>query len=286
MNGMCWWAGLAWCTAACAAAQAAPKQAAPKPAKPVAPAPANLDKRLADCEGLPDRARVVRYEPVGADALYAVTKSTERYLVFPTQEGVACAVFAMARPAAKTKGAFGGGTEALALLTRPCGGGSCATAIAVRGKDERPVAALRLEAGCNEGAELRPLPLFRGRDSLELVCRTSAGAGWNEARMLVDGTGDALAVLYQLDTGSYVALTQEEQRAGACPTRPIGAIRVEQTGDKPVLRVVDPAAGELQDGKGTLPARQLAWDAKQSEFTPTGAPDLPTKVDARAGCKR
>jgi hypothetical protein len=246
----------------------------------------NVEKRLEGCEGLPDRARVVRYEPVGEDALYAVTRSAERYLVFPTQEGVACAVFAMDKPASKSKGAFAAGGEVLALLAKPCGGGSCPTAIAIRGKDERPTAAVRLEAACTEGADVRPIRLFPGRDSLEVVCRASAGAGWIESRVLVDGTGGALSVMYVLDTGSYVALSPSEQKAGVCPTRPVGAIRVEQVGERPILRVVDPASGSLTDGKGTLPARQLAWDAKRGEFLPTGAPAVPTPVDARAGCRR
>lgn len=282
------WAGLVGLLlGACAApAQAQAPSRPPPKAPPPGPAAPNVEKRLEGCEGLPDRARVARYEPVGEDALYVVTKSAERYLVFPTQEGVECAVFSMAAPASKSKGAFAAGGEALALLAKPCGGGSCPTAIAVRGKDERPAAAVRLEASCSVGADVRPIRLFPGRDSLEVVCRASAGAGWSESRVLVDGTGSALSVMYVLDTGSYVAISKSEQAAGACPSRPVGSIRVEQAGERPILRVVDPASGSLTDGKGTLPARQLAWDAKRGEFLPTGAPDVPAQVDAHAGCRR
>lgn len=286
------WAGLTglW-LAACAAApaQAQPKGSQPKQAPPKsapAPVPPEIEARLEGCEGLPDRARVVRYEPVGEDALYAVTKTAERSLVFPTKEGVMCAVLPTAKPAAKAKGAFAAGGEAIALQAPRCGGGDCVTALAVRGKAERPAAAVRLEASCAEGVDVRPIRLFPGRDSLEVVCRASAGAGWTESRILVDGTGAALSVLHVVDTGSYVALAPDEQRAGACPSQPVGSIRVEQVAERPVLRVVAPPASALTGGKGTLPARQLAWDPKRGEFLPTGAPDLPTPVDAHAGCRR
>jgi hypothetical protein len=49
---------------------------------------------------------------------------------------------------------------------------------------------------------------------------------------------------------------------------------------------VDPASGTLQNGRGTLPARQLGYDPKRHELVPTGAPDIPTPVNARVACRR
>jgi hypothetical protein len=246
------------------------------------PAPESLE----GCQGLPERGKLARLEPIGEDALYAVARAGERFVVFPVAEGRGCEVFPIGRAAARVTGAFGGGgTEVCALRPPRCTGGSCYVALIARGKAERPLAALRTEASCDESVALAAIKLFPGRDSVELRCRASAGAGWKERRVLADAAAGSIEALYSLDTGSYIALSPDEKKAGKCPSQPVGAIRVEQVAEKPILRVIDPASGKLQDGKGTLPARQLAWDPKRSEFVPTGAPDVPTAVDARA-CKR
>jgi hypothetical protein len=250
------------------------------------PRPGSIEERLDGCEGLPERGSMARYEPVGQNALYGVARSGERYLVFPQQEGRDCEVYPIGRAAARVKGSFGRGSEVCALQPPSCAGGSCFVALVVRGKQERPLAALRTDASCNESVALRPIKLFPGRDSVELVCHASSGAGWKERRVLVDVTGAALAALYSLNTGSYIAVSPEEKKAGDCPSRPVGSIRVEKVAEKPLLRVIDPASGALQDGKGTLPARQLGYDPKRRAFAPTGAPDVPTQVDARADCRR
>lgn len=132
--------------------------------------PETIDERLEGCEGLPGRDRVARYEPVGANALHAVARSGERYLVFPEEEGRACAVFPIGRAAARASGRFGGASKAFALQPTPCGDGTCRVALAIRGKGDRPLAALRMDEGCDAGVSLRPIALFPGRDSIELVC--------------------------------------------------------------------------------------------------------------------
>lgn len=251
------------------------------------PAPESVEPPPASCEGLPDRTHLARYEPVGEDGLYVVARSGERYLVFPHQEEVGCVVYPIGRAAAQVDGKFGSGIKAFVLKPPICNEQRCAVVLAVRGPGERPIAALHTEENCDYSATLRPIKLFPGRDSIELVCRTSAAGGWEERHMLVDVTGNTLVTLYSLDTGGYGAVSPNEWKAGhRCPTRPVGTLRVERTGEKPLLRVVDPAWGELQAGKGTLPARQLGYDPERHTFAPTGAPDVPTKVDAFAGCLR
>jgi hypothetical protein len=249
------------------------------------PPPPDTDDPFEGCEGLPARARMARNEPVGEDAVHVVARSGERYLVFPQQEG-GCEVYPIGRAAARANGSFGSANKAFALLPRQCAGGSCAVALAIRGKDERPLMALRTDADCDDSVALRPIKLFPGRDSIELVCHASAGAGWKERRVIFDVTGDTLATLYSLDTGSYIAPSPAEKKAGGCASCPVGSVRVEKVGDKPLLRVVDPASGTLHNGKGTLPARQLGYDPARHGFTPTGAPDIPTRVDAHASCRR
>lgn len=256
------------------------------------PDPEDQGARLEGCEGLPARGKLARLEPIGEDALHAVARSGERFVVFPVAEGHGCEVFPLGRAEARATGAFGGGATKVCALRPPrCAAGSCYVALVARDKADRPVAALRTEASCDERVALAAIKLFPGRDSVELTCRASAGAGWKERRVLADvaagaaGSAGSIEALYSLDTGSYIALSPDEKKAGKCPSQPVGSIRVEKVAEQPVLRVIDPASGRLADGKGTLPARQLAWDRKRGEFVPTGAPDVPTKIDARA-CKR
>jgi hypothetical protein len=245
-----------------------------------------VEARLDGCEGLPAHGRVARYEPIGEDAIYVVARSSDRFLAFPKEEDRGCEVYAIGKAAVTASGSFGSASKALALRPRRCAGGSCTIALAVRGKDERPLMALRTEADCDDSVELRPIKLFATRDSIELVCHASAGAGWKERRVLFDVSEDTIVTLYSLETGSYIAPSPAEKKAGMGPSCPVGSIQVEKTGDKPMLRVVDPASGALHDGKGTLPARLLCYDAKKHEFKPAGAPDVPTAVDAHAGCRR
>jgi hypothetical protein len=163
--------------------------------------PPDDDARLEDCEGLPDRSRVARNEPVGDDAMHWVTRSGQRYLVFPHADGRACGVYPIGRAAARANGSFGGrACKVFAFQPPSCYSGGCAIALAVRGKDERPFAALLTEANCDQGVALRPIKLFPGRDSIELVCHQSSGAGWQERRLLVDVMDGAFVVLHELHT--------------------------------------------------------------------------------------
>jgi len=273
------WLGCLGATLAITAATAA--HADPAPEKPD-------ESQLEGCEGLPARAKLARLEALGEDALYAVARAGTRFVVFPAGDGNECAVFPLGRAAARVTGAFGGGAAEVCALKPPrCAAGSCTIALLTRGKgkDDRPLAAFRTEASCDESIELSAIKLFPGRDSVELVCRASAGAGWKERRLLADAAAGSIETIYSLDTGSYIALSPEEKKAGQCPSQPVGSIHIERVAEQPILRVLDPASGKLQNGKGELPARQLAWNPKKSTFVPTGAPDVPTKVDARA-CKR
>src|SRR5215475_2074615 len=54
--------------------------------------PPAKDTRLDGCKGLPARGRIARAESIGEDAVFAVTTSGDRYLVFPQQDG-GCEVF-------------------------------------------------------------------------------------------------------------------------------------------------------------------------------------------------
>lgn len=247
--------------------------------------PPGADAELEDCEGLPARGLRLRAAPVGEDAVHVVARSGQRYLVF-AQGRDGCEVYPIGRAAARVTGRFGAGNKAFALRGPRCGGGDCPVAVAVRGKDETPLLALRAEADCDVSVELRLITLFPDRDTFELVCRNSAGAGWSERRLIFDAGEDTLITLYSLDTGSYIAPTLEERRAGEGASCPVGSLRVEKTGARPILRAADPAWGTLLNGKGTVPARQLGYDPKRHEFVPTGAPDLPLRVDARAACRR
>lgn len=259
----------------------------------LAPSPAAADaasaERVEGCQGLPARAKISRYEPVGEAAVHAIARSGERFLVFPATDEHECEVYPLARSAALAGGRFGFAQKAMALRPKQCSSGACPVAIAVRGKAQRPLQALRAEVHCDAGVSLRALKLFDDRDSLELVCQSSAGAGWKEQRLLLDVAGDTLLTLLRADTGSYLAPSPEEQKAGVRAQCPVGSLRVEQTGASPLVRHVDPSAATaatFHDGKGTLPARQLGYDAKRHVLFPTGAPDVPTAVDSRAACGR
>src|SRR4051794_20449611 len=85
--------------------------------------PSGVDDRLDGCKGLPARGRMARYEPVGEDAVHAVARSGDHYLVFPQQDS-GCEVYAIGRAAVRVEGHFGAGTKALALRAPRCGGGS------------------------------------------------------------------------------------------------------------------------------------------------------------------
>ena len=182
--------------------------------------------RLDSCKGLPARSRIARAEDVGEDAVYAVATSGDRYLVFPEQEG-GCEVFSIGGAAKRVEGHFGAGSKAVALRPARCGGGSCTVAMAICGKADRPLLALRTDADCDVAIELRLIKLFHDRDTIELVCRNSAGAGWKERHVLFDATEDTLVTLYSLNTGSYIAPTAEEKKAGECGSYPVGSLRVE-----------------------------------------------------------
>lgn len=238
---------------------------------------ASADDDFKACKGLPAHAKA---EAISDDVSYVAG----RFLAFPHQEGGGCEVYSISHPAAQTSGHFGNGVRAFAVKAARCSPESCPVVIAVRGKGDKPLAAVRTDVDCDHGVELRPIQMVPGGDHLELVCRVSAGAGWNERHLLVEVTADALTPFYLLDTGSYIALSPAEKKAGGTPSCPVGSIKVEKVGDKPLLRVVDPASGKLQGGKGTLPARQMAYDPAHHQVKPTGAPDIPTAVDAHAGC--
>jgi hypothetical protein len=241
--------------------------------------PALLHDGVARCEGIPPRSRV---EPIGGDAFHIVTQGGDRSLVFVREEG--CQRYPIGRAAARANGRFGKATKAYALVPPGCINGSCHVALAIRGKDELPLAALRTAADCDVEVELRPVALFPGRDAIELVCRGSSGAGWQESVTLFD-VGTTLRPLITLHTGGYQALSEEERKAGDRPRCPIGSLRVEKVGERALLRVADPEAGDLEDGKGTIPARQLVYDPARGEFVPSGAPDVTLRVDAQAACK-
>ena len=243
------------------------------------------DNGLKECRGLPARGKA---DPVGNDVLYF---ASGQHVAFTHMEGGGCEVYSIAHPETKTTGRFGAASSAVAVKAARCSGESCPVIVAVRGKRDKPLAAVRTDVDCDQGIDLRPIQLFAGRDDLELVCRVSSGAGWSERRLLIDTSNGALVPFFLADTGSYIALSPAERKAGAKPSCPIGSLKVEKIGDdktKPLLRLVDPSsanASNLQDGRGTLPAKQLVIDIAHHDVKPTGAPDLPTSVDAHTGCR-
>jgi hypothetical protein len=252
---------------------------------PTAYADGGIDDGLKECKGLPARGKP---EPIGDDVTYV---ASGQYVAFTHKEGGGCEVYSIARPAAKTIGHFGAASAAVAVKAARCSGESCPVVVAVRGKADKPLAAVRTDIDCDQGVELRPIQLFAGRDDLELVCRVSSGAGWSERHVLIDTSAGALIPFYVADTGSYIALSPAEKKAGDKPSCPIGSLKVEKIGDdktQPLLRLVDPAsanAGNLHGGLGTLPAKQLVLDIAHHDVKLTGAPDVPTEVDAHRGCR-
>jgi hypothetical protein len=239
------------------------------------------DSGLGECKGLPHG----KPEPVSDDVTYFASGPS---VAFTHLEGGGCEVYSLARPAAKATGQFG---AAVAVRSAQCSAEHCPVVVAVRGKAAKPLAAVRTDVDCDQGVDLRPIRLFAGRDDLELVCRVSSGAGWGERHLLIDTSAGALIPFYVAETGSYIARSPAEKKAGAKPSCPLGSLKVEKLGDdhtQPLIRVVDPSAAtasDLSDGRGTLPAKQLAIDLAHHDVKPTGAPDVPTRVDAHAGCR-
>ncbi len=252
---------------------------------PIGYADGGTDNGLTECKGLPARGKA---DQVGDDVTYF---AAGQYVAFTHREGGGCEVYSIARPAAKTTGHFGAASVAVVVKAARCSGEGCPVVVAVRGKADKPLAAVRTDIDCDQGVELRPIRLFAGRDDIELVCRVSSGAGWSERHLLIDTSEGALIPFYVAETGSYIALSPAEKKAGLKPSCPIGSLKVEKIGDdmtKPLLRLVDPSsanAGNLQDGIGTLPAKQLVIDIAHHDVKPTGAPDVPTDVDAHADCR-
>jgi hypothetical protein len=254
-------------------------------AVPTAYADGGADNGLGECKGLPAHGKP---EPIGDDVTYF---ASGQYVAFTHMEGGGCEVYTLARPWAKTTGYFGAASVAVAVKSARCNVESCPVVVAVRGKTDKPLAAVRTDVDCDQGVDLRPIRLFAGRDDLELVCRVSSGAGWGERHLLIDTSAGALIPFYVAEIGSYIALSPAEKKAGAKPSCPIGSLKVEKIGDdktKPLLRLIDPAsanAGTLYSGRGTLPAKQLVVDIAHHDVKPTGAPDVPTEVDAHRGCR-
>ncbi len=249
---------------------------------------AELARRLDECQGLPTGAKVTRYEEVGEDVVHVVARGGKRYLVFP-QADDGCEIYPVGRAAASASGAFGKGTKLFALMRPRCSGETCTVALALRGKADLPVLALRTNLRCDAGLTLRTLKVFADHDSALATCRTRAGAGYIEEQTLFDAVEDTLAQLASVPTGSSIVPSPAERRSGACASHPVGWLKVEKAGAAPLLRVLavdDTAATALRDGKGTLPARQLSFDARKLTFSPSGAADAPTAVDSYAGCRR
>jgi hypothetical protein len=245
---------------------------------------ASGDADLTACKGLPAHGKA---EPINEDVSYL---AAGQYVAFPRMEGGGCEVYSLARPTAQIRGRFAGGTLAVAVKPSRCSAESCPIVVAVRGKHAKPLAVVRTDVDCDQGIELKPIQLVVGHDDLDLVCRISAGAGWNERHLLIDVSQSVLTPFYLAETGSYIALSPAEKKVGGKPSCPVGSLRVEQIGDekvqtKPLLRWVDPSAGKLHNGRGTLSARQLAVDLAHHDVKPTGAPDVPTEVDAHRGCR-
>src|SRR5882757_10043104 len=164
----------------------------------VAYADGGADSGLKECKGLPTHGKP---DPVGDDVTYF---ASGQYVAFTHMEGGGCEVFSLARPTAKTTGHFGVASTAVAVKSARCSGESCPVVVAVRGKADKPLAAVRTDVDCDQGVDLRPIQLFSGRDDLELVCRVSSGAGWGERHLLIDTSAGTLVPFYLADTGSYI----------------------------------------------------------------------------------
>ncbi|HEY4244379.1 MAG TPA: hypothetical protein VGM88_31410 [Kofleriaceae bacterium] len=232
---------------------------------------------LAACKGLPHGAKGVTLKD---DAVVVGNK-----LAFPELDGGGCEVYSLAK-GAKASGAFGDATSAVALTYGACAKESCPIAIATRDAHGTVIAAQRTDASCDHGVELRPIKLVPDHDDLMLICRQSAGAGWNESRMLIDLRDRRVVMFFSIGTGSQLALSAAERRAGAKPFCPIGSITVEKVdAAKPLLRVTDLESATITDGKGVVPGKQYSYDAAHHTLKPTGAPDVPIPVDAALACK-
>lgn len=236
------------------------------------------------CEGVPPRNRLGRYDLLGGGAVHAVARTGEHYVLYPADPEHGCEVFPLLAAVGRIEGHFGFGTQAYVLRAHACGGGSCPTIVAFRGKSARALRVVRTGLDCDDTAALRLVKLFPHRDVAELICRTSAGAGagsieTTETIVLYDASDDDITPIFQLATGSYITPSPDEAKHGMCPMVPVGGIRIEQPG---VLRVIDPLdpPDALSDGKGLLYSRQLAYDPAAHQFAPTRAPAILTRVDA------
>lgn len=280
-------------------------------------APAAAPPTLEDCEGLEGahgakdakdpKGPKGQGQPLGRSGP-AEVRIVGRALAFlhPQDEDQAtsgdqrCEVFRLDRPRAQVRvtGPFSDkAAQIQAPLPAACNPEICPLALLVRDRAGKPLSALRTPAHCDAGVSLARVKLFPDRDGLQVTCRRSAGAGYNEQRLLLAvlpgpgpgpgaAAGDpALRLLITADTGSQQAVTAEERRAGGCASRPVGWIRVLKVGPRPVVRVFSPRDEDMNDGRGTSPAFDHAFDPQSGRMERTGE-GVPTAFDAFAACRK
>lgn len=201
----------------------------------------------------------------------------------------ACAVLPPLAGQEPVTGRFwpGAGTvEAVLLGPERCDPEWCPAAVLIRESD-RPLGALFLPGKCDEAVLLGELGWFATLDSLQLTCRQSAGAGYRETLLILHVTGQGLAPVLALETGTGEhASLGERETPGFCERRPVGSVELVERGERPVVRVLDPARGEPGiDGKGTALVADFQYDPAQGRFAQI-TPGTLVDYDARAWCKQ
>jgi hypothetical protein len=260
-------------------------------------------KRFADCEGYPRQFQGKTIGPIpsvrGTAYLLTGSKGTtsESAVAFliseDSSDAKSCKVFPLKKPRAVEKGVWQAGMpqaqiQAVASAER-CETEFCSLALMVMQAEptenlKRPSFALATKESCSEGVILRKVQLFADRDALEVTCRESAGAGYHEHRWLVAIDDGALRVLYEMNAGSAEFLSDEEKRAGDCPIKPAGWIRVVKSGPEPVIRVLIPESEDMQDSRGTTRVYDWHYEPKTHRFV-RAEKGVRTPFDARAGCR-
>lgn len=179
-----------------------------------------------------------------------------------------------------------GMVQAVLLGPEPCDPESCPATVLVRDRG-RALGAMFLPGKCDRGVFLRELSWFAGQDSLQLTCHQSAGAGYRETLFILHVTAQGLAPILALETGVAEQASQEERETpGFCERRPVGSVQLVAPGQRPVVRVLDPARGEPgRDGEGTALVADFRFDPGTGGFEQITPGEL-VDYDARAWCKQ
>jgi hypothetical protein len=274
-----------------------PGRGAQQPAGP-GEAPATALALLASC---PEEARPGGAEPVHlgtydgvsvfahpgrADAIVAVGK------LHPDGPDE-CSIQHVAAQTPPVEGSFwpgAGSVQAVLLGPEECHPAFCPATVLIR-DHERALGALFWREACDQALTPARLRWFAGQDSLQLTCHQSTGAAHRELvvilHVLQAGATARIAPVLALDTGTAEhASLAERETPGFCERRPVGWVRLVEQGERPLIRVFDPARGQQEDdGAGTGLLADFRFDPGTGRFEQV-TPGTLQGYDARAWCRQ